>query len=181
MGADNYILQDVRRIALASFSIGDSILSNFILRNRETPLFRDKTEHLIVLDPPFGNPKNRSPIIDTIISVMRSSKSKSVFLYTQDAYYIQPLINTFLTPKGIAFDLSKQKIFSDPNVNNMFFAYLEPKLFKEGIQDPQLKGVHNTFPNLFINNALARNSLEFRTVDGRRQPIFSFLEWAPSR
>ena len=180
-GTDNYILEDVRRIALASFSIGDSILSNFILRNRETSLFRDKTEHLIVLDPPFGNPKNRSPIIDTIISVMRASKNKSVFLYTQDAYYIQPLINTFLTPKGIAFDLSKQKIFSDPNVKNVFFAYLEPKLFKEGIQDPQLKGVHNTFPNLFINNALARNSLEFRTVDGRRQPIFSFLEWAPSR
>jgi hypothetical protein len=181
MGANNYTLQDVRRIALASFSIGDTILSNFILRNREISLFRDKTEHLIVLDPPFGNPKNRSPIIDTIISVMRASKNKSVFLYTQDAFYIQPLINTFLTPKGIAFDLSKQKIFSDPNVKNVFFAHLEKKLFKEGIQDPQLKSVHSTFPNLFINNALARNSLEFRTVDGRRQPIFSFLEWAPTR
>ncbi|MCB0182662.1 MAG: hypothetical protein KDE31_00275 [Caldilineaceae bacterium] len=179
MGVDNYILYDVRRIALASFSIGDSILSNFILRNRETSLFRDKIEHLIVLDPPFGNPKNRSPIIHTIISVMRASKNKSVFLYTQDAYYIQPLINTFLTPKGIAFDLSQQKIFSDPNLKNVFFAYLEPKLFKEGIQDPQLKGVHNTFPNLFINNAIARNSLEFRMVDGRRQPMFSFLERAP--
>jgi len=104
-----------------------------------------------------------------------------VLLYTQDAYYIQPLISTFLTPKGIAFDLSKQKIFSDPKVKNVFFAYLEPKLFTEGIQDPQLKGVHNTFPNLCINNALVRNSLEFRTLGGRRQPIFSFLEWAPSR
>lgn len=176
-GTDNYTLEDVQRIALASFSIGDSILSNFILRNRETSLFRDKTEHLIVLDPPFNNPRNRSPIINTIISVMRASKNKSVFLYTQDAYYIQPLINTFLTPKGIAFDLSKQKIFSDPNIKNVFFAYLEPRLFKEGIQDRQLKGVHNTFPNLFINNALARNSLEFR----KGRPIFSFLEWAPGR
>jgi hypothetical protein len=180
LGADNYILSDVRRIALASFSIGDSILSSFILRNRETSLFRDKTEDLIVLDPPFGNPKNRSPIIDTIISVMRANKNKSVFLYTQDTYYIQPLINAFLTPLHIAFDLSKQKIFSDPKIKRVFFAYLEPKLFKEGIQDPQLKGVHNTFPNLFINNAVARNSLEFRTVDGGRQPIFSFLEWSPS-
>jgi len=50
--------------------------------------FATRTEDLIVLDPPFGNPKNRSPIIDTIISVMRASKNKSVFLYTQDAYYI---------------------------------------------------------------------------------------------
>jgi hypothetical protein len=181
LGADNYILMDVRRIALASFSIGNSILSSFISLNRETSLFRNKTEDLIVLDPPFNNPKSRSPIIDTIISVMRASKNKSVFLYTQDRYYIQPLINTFLTPLHIAFDLSKQKIFSDPKVKNVFFAYLEPKLFKEGIQDPQLKGVHNTFPNLFINNAVARNSLEFRTVDGRQQPVFSFLEWGPSR
>jgi len=55
------------------------------------------------------------------------------------------LINAFLTPLHIAFDLSKQKIFSDPKVKNVFFAYLEPKLFKEGIQDPRLKGVHNTF------------------------------------
>lgn len=180
LGAENYLLQDVRRIALASFSIGDSILSSFILRNRETSLFRDKTEHLIVLDPPFGNPKNRSPIMDTIISVMRASKNKSVFLYTQDAYYIQPLINHFLTSKGIAFDLSKQKIFASPDVKNVFFAYLEPKWFKEGIQDPKLKSVHNTFPNLFINHALARNSLEFRSRDGKRQPVFSFLEWAPS-
>lgn len=179
IGDGNYMLRDVRRIALASFSIGDSILSNFILRNRDTSLFRDKTEHLIVLDPPFGKPDNRSPIIETIISVMRASKNKSVFLYTQDAYYIKPLIETFLRPKGIAFDLSKDKLFANPNVSNVFFAYLEPKVFMEGIQDPLLKSVHNTFPNLFINNAIARNSLEFRTVDGRRRPIFSILEWVP--
>ncbi len=179
MGIDNYRLGDVRRLALASFSIGNSILSNFIKRNRETSLFRDKTEHLIVLDPPFCRPENRSPIIDTIISVMRTSKNKSVFLYTQDKYYIQPLINNFLAPRRISFDLSKQKIFSDPNVENVFFAYLEPGLFKKNIQDALFKDVHNTFPDLFINNALARNSLKFTTFNGRRKPIFSFLEWAP--
>jgi hypothetical protein len=179
LGPD-YILEDIQRITLASFSIGDSILSNFIQRNRETSLFRDKTEQLIILDPPFGNPKNRSPIITTIISVMRANKNKSVFLYTQDAYYIQPLIDAFLKPKGIAFDLSKDKLYFDPKDKRVCFAYLEPKLFKEGIQDPQLKGVHNTFPNLFINNAIAKNSLEFRMVDGKAEPIFSFLQWAPT-
>jgi hypothetical protein len=180
-GAGNYLLEDVRRIALASFSIGNSILSAFILRNRETSLFRDKVQDLIVLDPPFGNPKNRSPIIDTIISVMRTDKKKALFLYTQDVYYIQPVINAFLVPKRIPFDLSKQKILSDKKVKNVFFAYLEPRLFTKGIQDPKLLGVHNTFPNLFINNAIARNSFEFRTVDAGRQPIFDFLEWVPGK
>jgi len=85
LGADKYVLQDVRRIALASFSIGDSILSAFILRIAKRLYFATRPKTLIVLDPPFGNPKNRSPIIDTIISVMRASKNKSVFLYTQDA------------------------------------------------------------------------------------------------
>lgn len=181
MGAGNYILADVQRIVLASFSIGDTILSNFLLRNRETSLVHDKIEQLIVLDPPFGNPNNRSPIINTIISIMRGSKNKSVFLYTQDAYYVQPLINTFLTPKGIPFNLSKQKIFSDEKLREVFFAYLDDKLFIEDIQDPLLHDAHHTFPNLFINNALVRNSLEFQNVNGRRRPIFSFLEWAPTR
>ena len=81
----NYSLGDLKHITFASFSIGDSILSNFILQNRENPFFRDKVKELIILDPPFGNPNNRSPIIDSIISIMRTDANKSVFLYTQDS------------------------------------------------------------------------------------------------
>ncbi len=178
---DNYFLEDLQHVTFASFSIGDSILSNFILQNRENPFFRNKVKDLIILDPPFGNPNNRSPVIDSIISIMRTDAKKSVLLYTQDSYYIQPLIKNFLSPKGIPFDLSKNKIFSDPKVKNVYFAYLEPALFLKGIQDPMLKGVHNTFPNLFINNAAYRSSLTFSAVNGKLHPNYNFLSWAPSR
>ncbi len=177
----NYSLGDLKHITFASFSIGDSILSNFILQNRENPFFRDKVKELIILDPPFGNPNNRSPIIDSIISIMRTDANKSVFLYTQDSYYILPLIKNFLIPKGIPFDLSKNKIFADPKVKNVFFAFLEKALFKEDIQDQVLRGVHNTFPNLFINNAAYRSSLTFIVVNGKLRPHYNFLSGAPAR
>lgn len=175
----NYTLGDLKHITFASFSIGDSILSNFILQNRENPFFRDKVKDLIVLDPPYGNPNNRSPIIDSIISIMRTDANKSVFLYTQDSYYIQLLIKNVLIPKGIPFDLSKNKIFSDPKVKNVFFAYLEAAIFKADIQDRVIKSVHNTFPNLFINNAVSRSSLTFIDANGKLRPNYNFLSWAP--
>jgi hypothetical protein len=178
---DEFGLADLKHVMLASFSIGDSILSRFIEENRQHRFFRDGIKDLVILDPPFGNPKNRSPIIDSIVSVMRADKRKSVFLYTQDAYYITPLINSFLTPKGIPFDLRKNKIFFDSRVENVFFAYLEPPLFRKDIQDPLLKGVHNTFPNLFINNAVQRSALKFAAIDGKLSPITGFLNWVPTK
>lgn len=177
----NYFLGDLKHVTFASFSIGNSILSNFIIQNRENPFFRDKVKEFIILDPPFGNLNNRSPIIDSIISVMRTDVNKSVFLYTQDSYYILPLIKKFLISKGIPFDLSKNKIFADPKVKNVFFAFLEENLFKADIQDQLFKDAHNTFPNLFINNAVSRSSLTFIDVNGKLRPKYNFLSWAPSR
>jgi hypothetical protein len=168
-------------VTFASFSIGNSILSNFILRNRQNSFFREKVKDFIILDPPPRNPKNRSPIINSIISIMRTDGKKTVLLYTQDPYYIQPLIKAFLIPRGISFNLSKDKIFSDPKVKNVFFAYLEAPLFLKSIQDPILKNVHNTFPNLFINNAVSRGSLKFVPADGKLRPILSFLSWVPTK
>lgn len=165
---NGYILGDLEYVTFASFSIGNSILSNIINQNRQNPFFRNKVKDFYILDPPFGNPKNRSPIINTIVSTMQADSSKSIFLYTQDAYYIQPLIQNFLTPKKISFDLRNQKIFSDPQVKGVFFAYLEPSLFLSHIQDPLLKNVHNTFPNLFIQHAATRSRLRFLEFNGKK-------------
>jgi hypothetical protein len=165
-----YSLQDIKHITIASFSIGNSILSSFILQNRENPFFRNAVKDLIILDPPFGRLDNRSPIINNIISVMRTNNKMSIFLYTQDDYYIQPLIRDFLRPKKLSFELSKDKIFSNPLVRNVFFAYLRPYLFP----NPDPIKAHNTFPYLFINDAVARSSLSFRSSNGRLIPNYPF-------
>lgn len=172
--ADTYFLQDIKHVTFAAFSIGNSILSNFMLRNRETPFFRNRVKDFIVLDPPPGNLKNRSSVIDTIISVLRGDTTKSVFLYAEDAYYIQPLIQSFLVPKKISFNLSKEKIFSNPQLQNLFFAYIESTAFANSTLDPKFGDVHNTFPNLFINNAVTRSSLNFRSFNGKLTPDFGF-------
>ena len=164
---NGYNLGDLQYITFASFSIGNSILSNFIVTNQQDPFFRSKVKDFIILDPPPYKVNNRSPIIKTIISIMRTDTTKSIFLYAQDSYYIQPLIQSFLIPKKIVFDISKQKIFQDPQVTNVFFAHIERHLFLSHIQDPALKDVHNTFPNLFIHHAVIRNSLRFPSFDGR--------------
>ncbi len=171
---DTYFLQDIKHVTFASFSIGNSILSNFILRNRETAFFRSRVKDFIVLDPPPGNPNNRSAIIDTIISVMKGDDAKSVFLYAEDAYYIQSLIQNFLVPKNISFNLGQEKIFSNPQFPNLFFAYMESTLFQNSVLDPKFNDVHNTFPNLFINNAVVRSGLKFRSFNGKQLPDFLF-------
>ena len=103
---------------------------------------------------------------------MRADATKSLFLYIQDAYYIQPLIQFFLAPKNILIDQRKQKFFSAPKVKNVFFAYLEPPLFLSHIQDPLLKSIHSTFPNLFIHHTVVKSALRFKEFNGRKVPDY---------
>lgn len=172
---------DLRHVSLAAFSVGNALLSDFLLRGRQHPFVRDAVRDLILLDPPPGNPNNRPPVVDTVMSIMRADRNKRVLLYAEDAFYVQKLVDGLLAPKGVRVDLSKQKIFSDPQVESVFFAYLEAKLFTSGVQDPLLRNAHNTFPNLFVSNSVQRSALKFRTVDSKLVPSYDFLDWAPSR
>lgn len=174
-------LADLRHVTLAAFSVGNALLSDFLLRGRQHPFVRDAVRDLILLDPPPGNPRNRPPVVDTVMSILRADRNKRVLLYAEDAYYVQKLIDGLLAPKGVRVDLRTQKVFSDPKVDSVFFAYLEATLFTGGVQDPLLRNAHNTFPNLFVANAVRRSALRFRATNSTLVPSYDFLDWAPSR
>ncbi len=172
-------LADLRHVTLAAFSVGNALLNDFLQRGRQHPFVRDAVRDLVLLDPPPGNPKNRPPVVDTVMSILRADRNKRVLLYAEDPYYVQRLVDGALGPKGVRVDLNQQKIFSDPKVASVFFAFLEAKLFTSGVQDPLLRNAHNTFPNLFVNDAVRRSALTFRGAEGKLVPHYDFLDWAP--
>ena len=180
LGAGSYMLDDLKRVTLCAFSIGNSILSAFINKNLASRLWRDVVKDVVLLDPPPLNPNNRSDIVDVVIRTMATTQ-KNLFLYAQDPFYVAPVVRAFLAPKHIGFDTSRSNVFADPRIPNVFIALLEEKLFQDSVRDPVLKDVHNTFPNLFICNAAQRSALKFASTDGKLHPELSFLWWAPSR
>ncbi|SDC92312.1 Arylamine N-acetyltransferase [Geodermatophilus telluris] len=170
----------LRHVVLASFSISTTILAAFLDRHRNSPFVRDSVTDLVVLDPPPGNPRNRSPIVDVALSVLRGDRRKRLLLYSQDRYYVDK-VTAAITRAGLTFDPARQRLFADPRLPHVVVAYIDKALFGPAIIDPVLKDVHNTFPNLFIADAARRATLHFSERDGRQFAETSFLDWAPGR
>lgn len=180
LGAERGISGPLRNVVLAGFSIGNSILATFLERSRSSPFFRDSVSDLVVLDPPPGNPRNRSPIVDTALSVLRADRNKRLLLYAQDRYYVDKVVAA-ITAAGGTFNPATQRVFADPRLAHLFVAFLDKAMFGQHVIDPVLKDVHNTFPNLFFADAARRATLTFRDVNGQLVPQQSFLDWAPTR
>ncbi len=169
----NYLLPDIQHVTFCAFSVGNSILNSFIDANRGKKFYQKKIKDFFILDPTFGTITNHSKIITTIISTMLNDKTKSIFLYAQDTYYINSLIEKIKNENKITHDLKKDKIFSNPNVKNIFFANLEAKLFTADIKKrTNADGFHNAFPILFVNDAASRSNLSFSPVNNKKQPKY---------
>ncbi|MCB0910348.1 MAG: hypothetical protein KDB60_01870 [Propionibacteriaceae bacterium] len=166
-------------VAIACFSISTTIVARFLEANRNSALLRDSVTDLIVLDPPPGNPSNRSPIVGLALRMM-STHHWRLLLYAQDQYYINETLGT-IRKSGLSFNPRQERLFGNSRLPDLRVAYLARQQFQSDVIDPVLKDVHNTFPNLFVADAVRWTTLKWSDVDGKRAPQLSFLDFQPTR
>jgi hypothetical protein len=170
IGKDKYTLQDVRQVAISSFSIGCSLLARFIEQNREEPFYREAVSELVIFDP-----APLSPIINTIIST--NNKNKKIMLYSKELQWFKPLIKKYLTPKNITVDSSKSFVFDDSNIPELFMAYLKREAFHQSLINEVKGDIHQLFPSLFLGHAASISSRKFLKRNGKFIPELDFLWW----